>query len=418
MFRAACAGDRGHRSLDTVVSGVRTRMPAQHRTPSIILTLLLAAILLAVISAGAPAPLPMPFGNASVDDGGMDGSIATANNSHPSGGDISARSGQTADESARSFEPTPSPAALRTYTRTYSWDYGMDHWFSTVTIAEDTYHYYRSKPHNRERDYAQYALSDYDRTFLQKIVATFEEAGRQKGYSDYDTIMNVVAFVQALPYTSDNVTTGYDEYPRYPLETLVDNGGDCEDSAILTAALLREMGYESVLIEISHHMAVGVVCTENRSGTYYEYQGSQYYYLETTGTGWEIGELPEIYRKYGSVTIHPMIQVPRMEIAFTANLTDYNTAYAYYRVHCTVANIGSGTARNPRVYIGALALSGESESILLPDHTIDLANYSEGSTGWAEATVRIPRGQISQIICRLSGENFAPVEIRSECFTL
>jgi len=33
------------------------------------------------------------------------------------------------------------------------------------------------------------------------------------------------AFVQSLPYTSDLVTTGYDNYPRYPIETLIDMAG-------------------------------------------------------------------------------------------------------------------------------------------------------------------------------------------------
>jgi len=29
-----------------------------------------------------------------------------------------------------------------------------------------------------------------------------------------------------------------------------------------------------------------------RNGTYYEHEGKRYFYLETTGEGWQIGQLP------------------------------------------------------------------------------------------------------------------------------
>jgi hypothetical protein len=38
-------------------------------------------------------------------------------------------------------------------------------------------------------------------------------------------------------------------------------------------------------------MAVGVKCS-NCVGTYYEYNGEKYYYLETTENNFKIGEIP------------------------------------------------------------------------------------------------------------------------------
>ena len=116
--------------------------------------------------------------------------------------------------------------------------------------------------------------------------------------------MNVIAFVQGLPYFKDDVSTKYDEYPRYPIETLVDNGGDCEDTAILTAAFLREMGYGVVLVNPTGHMAVGVKCS-SCTGTYYTYNGDKYYYLETTGTGFKVGEISSKW-KDAQVKIIPL----------------------------------------------------------------------------------------------------------------
>jgi predicted transglutaminase-like cysteine proteinase len=315
--------------------------------------------------------------------------------------------------------PTPSPKPTDSadyYYRSYQWRYLDTDWFYTMGVSKDAYQYYRNKPHNRESDYAQYALSDYDRQYMKSTVDRFQEVSREGGYSEYDTIMNIVSFVQSLPYTSDSVTTGYDEYPRYPLETLVDNGGDCEDTAILTAALIQEMGYGAVLIEFPEHMAVGVKCDDSFYGTYYEYHGSRYYYLETTGDDWEIGELPPEYERYSSATIHPMIQVPRMDMSVTTEVEDYNAYYVYYRIHCDIENIGSGTALNPVVYISALAPT-EGSGLVWDQEAVELDDYQEGATGWAEATVSIPRDTVSQIHCILYGSNFESVEIESSTFS-
>lgn len=315
-------------------------------------------------------------------------------------------------------KPTATPIQRPTnsgeyYYRDFAWSYDNTKWTYRMGISKDGYNYYRNKVHTR--DYTQYALSDYDRTFIQGIVNKFKEAGGEKGYSEYDNVMMVVTFVQSLPYTSDSVTTGFDEYPRYPLETLVDNGGDCEDTAILTAALIREMGYGTVLIQLPRHMAVGVKCSDTFAGTYYQYKGSRYYYLETTGEGYEIGQIPDEYKNQ-KVTIHPMIQTPRMSISMNGECKGSDDNYFYYRIHCDVENIGSGTATNPVLHIAALAPTAGSNKVW-DQETIELDDYQEGATGFAEATVSIPRNSVSQIECKLYGSNFESVEIYSDTFS-
>jgi hypothetical protein len=65
-----------------------------------------------------------------------------------------------------------------------------------------------------------------------------------------------------------------------------------------------------------------------------------------------------------------------------------------------------GTTKNPRLYIAALALDKGNALIWKPDTTIILENYPEGSKGYAEASLKIPRNEISQIKCELYGDNF------------
>lgn len=299
--------------------------------------------------------------------------------------------------------------------RTYTWTYKGTAWSWTGEFSRAGYQYYQNKSHSRESNYAEYALSDYDRQLLQGIIRKFKEAGSERGYTEYDTIMNIAAFVQALPYTSDKVTTGYDEYPRYPLETLVDGGGDCEDTAILTAALLDELGYGVVLLQLPNHMAVGVKGADTLSGTYFEYQGSRYYYLETTGTNCDLGEIPDEYANQ-SAKVLPLVQVSTLEMVCSTKPAGSDTRYSYYRVHCDISNTGVGTARNASLHVAALALSQGEDRVWMPDSTVKLGDYAEGSTGYGEATVQIPRNEVSQTKCVLSGDNFDPVTLISAQF--
>lgn len=108
----------------------------------------------------------------------------------------------------------------------------------------------------------------------------------------------LIDFVQNLPYIPDDVSTGYDDYTKRHIETLVDGGGDCEDSAIMLASLLSSepFGYGTALILPPGHAALGVKGSDDIEGAYYEHEGTRYYYIETTGRGWNVGEIPDEYR--------------------------------------------------------------------------------------------------------------------------
>jgi hypothetical protein len=237
-------------------------------------------------------------------------------------------------------------------TRAYKWKYGLSEWTWELNINQSSYDYYKSLRRPPSRNYSVYVTHPYDDKYINNLVEKLRQAGKEYGYSEYEIISLAVAFVQSLEYTSDSETEGYDEYPRYPIETLVDNGGDCEDTSILTAALIHAMGYGVVLLRITDlpdnksHMAVGVKGSDNITGSYYEYQGSKYYYLETTGSGWEIGEKPEEY-KGKAATIFQMIPV-----AILTSSWDTNIKGRYLELKVKVDNLGSATAENVYVFAG------------------------------------------------------------------
>lgn len=186
----------------------------------------------------------------------------------------------------------------------YSWVDKFGTETLTLNINTGLYARYKNEPRSAHmetyyydgipylvHDYAHYANNKDDNFYLNTIASAFKQLKNTKSYTELEWLQSVAGFVQYLPYVTDIEGTGFDEYPKYPVETLYDRGGDCEDSSILLASIYEELGYDCVLLEFESHMAVGVKC--NASGVYYEEDGVRYYFVETTGEGWLIGELPD-----------------------------------------------------------------------------------------------------------------------------
>jgi hypothetical protein len=195
------------------------------------------------------------------------------------------------------------------YNKNFAWDYNGNHWTWNLSIPKALYEAYRAVPDStRTRNGPTgydflVTTNDY---YVKLLADKLNETTTKLGYSSFDKVSFVLAFVQSLPYTSDSVTTGHDEYPRFPIETLVDDGGDCEDTAILFATITTIMGYGTVFINPPDHLAVGVL-GNNLHGTYWTYNNRTYYYCETTGKGFKIGELPVEFKDQ-SAYIYPIDQ--------------------------------------------------------------------------------------------------------------
>jgi hypothetical protein len=237
-------------------------------------------------------------------------------------------------------------------TRNYQWTYAKSDWTWELSFRQSLYDYYKALPRYPTHNYSVYVTHPLDDKQLESIVTKLQAGAQQKGYDAFKTVSFVAAFVQSLDYTSDSVTTEFDEYPRYPVETLVDNGGDCEDTAVLLASLIDKIGYGVILIRYaatattSGHMAVGVKGGDGINGTSFTFEGSKYYYVETTGTGWEIGQCPEEYRGV-SAFLYKMTPAPILTHDWESQGKLGNI-----EMKVTVNNLGSAVAENVKVYAG------------------------------------------------------------------
>ena len=201
--------------------------------------------------------------------------------------------------------------------KSYNWEFENQEYTVVIALDRKEYNKARSTPRAEPRnpeDYLRYARQSVrDGTdALEDLVRAFHRVKRQRWNAERRANF-VLAFVQELPYRFDIEATGYDDYPKTAIETLVEGEGDCEDTSILLASILRQMGFEVALIlplprtpKEQGHAAVGV--KGNFAGYRYTYNESNYYYCETAhnlprGYYFTVGELPKDYQNTPAVVM-------------------------------------------------------------------------------------------------------------------
>lgn len=171
-----------------------------------------------------------------------------------------------------------------------------------ISFYDDICEYYCRLPryYLYEYEIQNYIDDDYNKSFISSIVSSLNNHFKEYGYSDSAILSWWVKFVQSIPYEFDKDGVGYDDWPKYPLETLYQNSGDCEDHAILLLSILKELNYDCAALLLPGHCAVGLAA-ENIEGSYYDMDGVKYYFIETTNSR-DIGSIPDDY-KDASATI-------------------------------------------------------------------------------------------------------------------
>lgn len=160
-----------------------------------------------------------------------------------------------------------------------------------VAIPESLYMYYCEKDHKQTsvKDFAKFVTPYALKPIADKLWQI---------YSDHEDFANgVLMIVHQIPYS---VTLP----AKYPVETMVENYGDCDLFSYIAASVMKAGGLDVVLLyyENQSHMNVGVylphVPRYARTPAYYvTYNGIQYYIAECTGgnwrDGWRVGECPQ-----------------------------------------------------------------------------------------------------------------------------
>jgi hypothetical protein len=195
---------------------------------------------------------------------------------------------------------------LVTTVRQFTWDFeGVEH--SLVwALNYSSYISYRSMNHYIDWSFAetyqdiipQYAaFATPNDPHIMALAEELEHMANEFGYtSQLDVARFIHAFVGDIPYMfDDDSVANQSEYPKYPMEMLWEEAGDCEDASVLYISLAEHLGYDTALMlgqtksneddDWGGH-AWAVVVIDNYSGDSYMGAGQKsnlsYYFVETT----------------------------------------------------------------------------------------------------------------------------------------
>jgi hypothetical protein len=167
---------------------------------------------------------------------------------------------------------------------------GSTYYRLNVTVQESLYEYYAEKSHslNSHSDFARFVTPYALKPIADCLLEIYTD--------DEDFVNGVLMIVHQIPYNETPV--------KYPVETIVENKGDCDLFSYVAASIVKAHGLDVVLLyyESQGHMNIGVslshVPYDARGQAYYvTYNNIRYYVAEVTGgdwqNGWRVGECPD-----------------------------------------------------------------------------------------------------------------------------
>jgi len=279
-----------------------------------------------------------------------------------------------------------SPESIPVLEKLYTWEWDGVERSVTITVPEQLYDYYREKERYQTTDYRGYVFNPVDDQYVEALVYEFDLIQVVEGLSEENKTDLVISFIQNMDYTLDTDSKGLTEYPRFPVETLVDGGGDCEDTGILMASLLDAMGYNVSLILMPDHLAVGIEM--NATGVHWVYDNVTYYYLETTAPGWEEGEVPPEHDPE-EATIYPVEEMPFLAYRWTATRVNNK---ATVKIHVT--NEGAVAAEDYRVWLAV----EDQDGFIWAEKLSSYFDMAFGEESWFTLKVTGPRFEKQRLV--------------------
>lgn len=295
----------------------------------------------------------------------------------------------------------------------HSWQFNGKECSITLNISTELYDYYQNKREHlayRYRfnggeippNYYSFMLSEHDRPVIRALADEFSNHVA----TTKEQIHLALTFVQSLPYAFDSTSKDTDEYLRYPVETLVDGCGDCEDKVALLASLLYEMDVDFILLVLPEHIAVGVHCDEMDAERYLLFREKKYYYLETTMEGWQMGQIPENYQDADMEAV-PVDTTP--SLLFEGMRFESQPTFVFQKAECTLEldlhNLGPGKVTG--LWAQVLIIEKRHRNRILAEESFLLNDMQEGE----KRTETLPFKSLIKENCvlqvELSGDNIA-----------
>ncbi|HEY5824533.1 MAG TPA: hypothetical protein VIT44_09215 [Cyclobacteriaceae bacterium] len=148
-----------------------------------------------------------------------------------------------------------------------------------------------------------FAMYEHDRDQLMHLQDSLQHLGEKYNMDRGSFARFVVAFVQDIPYNyiAPGNCAEYTGHPCVPdvqfgilspVEFLYSLQGDCDTRTVLLYTLLRNFGYDPLIINSREYRHSMLALDIPASGESFIYKGRTYSYWETTKIGWLPGMLP------------------------------------------------------------------------------------------------------------------------------
>lgn len=149
---------------------------------------------------------------------------------------------------------------------------------------------------DKQADYMRAFIDDpAQKDAIDGLCDAFHEIKQEQNFSRDTYAEFMTKYVQAIPYDVERASAGLADKtlngdPRFPVQTIVDGTGDCDEKVFLLAALLKHEGYgcAGFLYGEEKHLCLGI--KSEGAG----YKNSGYEIVETTSPMY-ISEVPKSF---------------------------------------------------------------------------------------------------------------------------
>jgi hypothetical protein len=211
---------------------------------------------------------------------------------------------------------------------TYTWNFEGVYHTVNATYSTATFKTFTDIPMFQIRPYALYVnTSAYGvHSGLDAVVNEISDdlfkIAKNQDFSKEKTANLFLSFVQSLQGTPDP-----DDHVQFPYETLYEGKGDCEDMAILASRLLAHQDYDVAILQTQDHVGLGLA-GKYVGDSFLGDDGVEYFYSETTGAGFVIGELPKTYN-FSEVSVFSISPKPFVNIIWSSVIRASEDSYIF-----------------------------------------------------------------------------------------
>jgi hypothetical protein len=230
-----------------------------------------------------------------------------------------------------------------------------------ISVPLSLYDYYQGKTHaiSSDSDYSKFVTPDA----VKPIAENIQNVTSDKRYNNEEFADAVLMLVHQIPYVESDV--------KYPVETIMDNSGDCDTLSLLAASIMKAGGLDVVLFYYKdlRHVNVGVYLPYTPHlrllsfPTYYEYNGKKYWTAEaTSGEQWKLGDQPTTMSNAKPVVI-PLENTETGSPAHISSSLDASLNQSSISINPASDNSNSGSAEQTLIISGAISPEFEGKSV-------------------------------------------------------